>query len=142
MLFKIAVLKYLGKLPGNYPPWRAFLAKIKKNTPPRIFSLEFFRNFQNSYSTFSSDSICRTENHRDGFPRQSQMQPSVVECFFKLKLKQNTPPRMFSREFSWVFQKSSSKISGWLPLGQLIIFLDVLVFHFKGLSIQNVSNLY
>ena len=45
---------------------------------------------------------------------------------------------MFSRGFSWIFQNSYSKISVWFPLGQLLIFLDILVFHFKGLNIQNV----
>ena len=46
---------------------------------------------------------------------------------------------MFSREFSWICQNSYSKISGWLPLGQLFIFLDALVFQFKGLNIQNIK---
>ena len=50
VLFKIAVLKCLRKLPGSYPLWSALLAKILKSTPPRIFSLEFFRIFQNSFS--------------------------------------------------------------------------------------------
>ena len=46
--FKIAVLTYSRKLPGNYSSLSALLAKIKKSTPPRSFSLEFFRIFQNS----------------------------------------------------------------------------------------------
>ena len=42
IFFKIAVLKYLRKLPGNYLSWSSLLAKIKKSTSPQTF--------RNSYS--------------------------------------------------------------------------------------------
>ena len=42
------VLKYFRILPGKIPSWSALLAKIEKSTPPRIFSVEFFRIFENT----------------------------------------------------------------------------------------------
>ena len=42
IFFKIAVLKYLRELPGNYLSWSSLLAKIKNSTSPQTF--------RNSYS--------------------------------------------------------------------------------------------
>ena len=44
MFFKIAVLKYLRKLPRKHPWWSVFVSKIKRNTTTDVF-LEFFSNF-------------------------------------------------------------------------------------------------
>ena len=46
VFFKIAVLKYLRKLPGNYPSWSSLLAKIKKSTPPQTFRNSFSNIFE------------------------------------------------------------------------------------------------
>ena len=42
---EIALLKYLGKLPGDYQWKNVLVAKIKKSTPTQMFSCEFSRIF-------------------------------------------------------------------------------------------------
>ena len=42
---EVAVLKYLWKLSGNYLSYSVLVVKIKKKTPPQIFSWELSRIF-------------------------------------------------------------------------------------------------
>ena len=76
------------------------LHEYKKSTPPRIFSLEFFRIFQNNYSNIFERLHLQ---NRKTIRRPSQIisDRSAVRggVLFQLKLKQNTPPRIFPRNF-------------------------------------------
>ena len=46
--------------------------------------------FKAAILTVSSDYICSTENHHDGFPIYSQKQPSVMEFLGKINSKYTT----------------------------------------------------
>ena len=45
VLYKMVVLENLRKYPGELPWWYILFDFTEKNTPPRMFSLEFFQMF-------------------------------------------------------------------------------------------------
>ena len=65
VFLQLAVLKYLRKSPGNYPPW---------STQAQSFSWNSSRIFLNSYLKFPCGCICGTKNHN------TTVSPDTLRC--------------------------------------------------------------
>ena len=87
------------------------LHEYKKSTPPRIFSLEFFRIFQNNYSNiFERLHLQNRKTITTAFPDNIRQISCTWWSTFLAKIKAKYTTTDFSKEFFIIFQNSYSNI--------------------------------